>query len=90
MNHRQLGKTGFNISEISLGTRGAEFNHEKADKILEKTAEGGVNFIDTAEVYSEGLSETQKINPTISKKEDAESPRFDPTALPANRSVLPA
>jgi aryl-alcohol dehydrogenase-like predicted oxidoreductase len=64
MNYRQLGKTGFNISEISLGTWqvggkwGSPFNHENADKILNTAIDNGVNFIDTADVYENGLSET--------------------------------
>lgn len=64
MKYRQLGKTNFNISEISLGTWqvggkwGSPFNHESADKILNTAIDNGVNFIDTADVYENGLSET--------------------------------
>lgn len=63
MNYRILGKTGFEISEISLGTWqvggkwGSAFNHGNADKILHAAADNGVNFIDTADVYSDGDSE---------------------------------
>jgi aryl-alcohol dehydrogenase-like predicted oxidoreductase len=63
MKYRKLGKTGFEISEISLGTWqvggkwGSEFNHESADKIINTAIDNGINFIDTADVYSEGLSE---------------------------------
>ena len=63
MNHRKLGKTGFNISEISLGTWqvggkwGAPFDEENAAKILHAALDNGINFIDTADVYSAGLSE---------------------------------
>lgn len=63
MNKRILGKTGFEISEISLGTWqvggkwGTAFNHENADKILNAAVDNGVNFIDTADVYSDGDSE---------------------------------
>lgn len=64
MKYRQLGKTDFKISEISLGTWqvggkwGSPFNHESADKILNTAIDNGANFIDTADVYSDGLSET--------------------------------
>lgn len=64
MNYRKLGKTNFNISEISLGTWqvggkwGSEFNHKSADYILNSAIDKGVNFIDTADVYENGLSET--------------------------------
>ncbi len=63
MQYRKLGKTGFNISEISLGTWqvggkwGSEFDFENADKILQTAIEQGINFVDTADVYSAGLSE---------------------------------
>jgi aryl-alcohol dehydrogenase-like predicted oxidoreductase len=63
MNYRVLGKTGFKISEISLGTWqvggkwGDEFSHPNAEKILNKAVDSGINFIDTADVYSNGESE---------------------------------
>lgn len=63
MNYRTLGKTGFEISEISLGTWqvggkwGEKFDHANADKILNEAIDRGVNFIDTADVYGGGESE---------------------------------
>jgi aryl-alcohol dehydrogenase-like predicted oxidoreductase len=63
MNYRTLGKTGFEISEISLGTWqvggkwGDDFSHETADKILSAAVDSGINFIDTADVYGDGESE---------------------------------
>lgn len=63
MKNRTLGRTGFNISEISLGTWqvggkwGAPFSHENADKILNEAVDLGVNFIDTADVYGNRESE---------------------------------
>ncbi len=63
MKKRTLGRTGFNISEISLGTWqvggkwGAPFSHENADKILNEAVDLGVNFIDTADVYGNRESE---------------------------------
>jgi len=64
MNYRKLGKTNFNISEISLGTWqvggkwGSGFNDKTADELLNTAIDNGVNFIDTADVYENGLSET--------------------------------
>ncbi|MNF59983.1 General stress protein 69 [compost metagenome] len=64
MNYRKLGKTGFNISEISLGTWqvggkwGSPFNDKTADELINTAIDQGVNFIDTADVYENGLSET--------------------------------
>jgi aryl-alcohol dehydrogenase-like predicted oxidoreductase len=63
MNYRTLGKTGFHISEISLGTWqvggkwGDDFSHGTADRILNAAADSGINFIDTADVYGNGESE---------------------------------
>lgn len=63
MNYRTLGRTGFEVSEISLGTWqvggkwGAPFDHDLADRILNTAVDQGVNFIDTADVYGDGESE---------------------------------
>lgn len=63
MNKRILGKTGFEITEIGLGTWqvggtwGQPFSHDNAEKILHEAINKGVNFIDTADVYSGGESE---------------------------------
>jgi aryl-alcohol dehydrogenase-like predicted oxidoreductase len=63
MEYRRLGKTDFEISAISLGTWqvggrwGEPFDDALAERILEDAIEGGVNFIDTADVYSDGASE---------------------------------
>ena len=63
MNYRTLGKTGFKISEISLGTWqvggkwGQPFSHANADALLNTAIDNGVNFIDTADVYGDGESE---------------------------------
>ncbi len=63
MKKRILGKTGFEITEVALGTWqvggkwGSEFSHENADAILNKAVDNGVNFIDTADVYGDGESE---------------------------------
>ncbi|WP_435355189.1 aldo/keto reductase [Emticicia sp. SJ17W-69] len=63
MNYRKLGKTGFEISEISLGTWqvggkwGDDFSHLTAEKILNAAVDSGINFIDTADVYGDGESE---------------------------------
>ena len=63
MKYRKLGKTAFEISEISLGTWqvggkwGEPFSHKNADEILNTAVDHGINFIDTADVYGDGESE---------------------------------
>ncbi|MAW94959.1 MULTISPECIES: aldo/keto reductase [unclassified Leeuwenhoekiella] len=63
MNYRSLGKTNFKVSEISLGTWqvggkwGSGFDDKTAENIINTAIDEGVNFIDTADVYENGLSE---------------------------------
>ena len=63
MEHRRLGKTGFAISAVSLGTWqvggrwGEAFDDALAERIIEAAIERGVNFIDTADVYNDHASE---------------------------------
>ncbi len=63
MKYRVLGKTNFKISEVSLGTWqvggkwGSPFNGKSAEKIIHTAIDNGVNFIDTADVYDNRLSE---------------------------------
>lgn len=63
MRYRRLGKTGFEVSEVSLGTWqvggrwGSGFDDASAERILEDAIDRGVNFIDTADVYESRRSE---------------------------------
>jgi aryl-alcohol dehydrogenase-like predicted oxidoreductase len=63
MQFRKLGKTGMNVSAISIGTWqvggkwGSNFDDANAAAILNKAIDSGINFIDTADVYSDGMSE---------------------------------
>jgi len=59
MNHRYLGKTGLKVSELCLGTLtfGREANEALSHRLLDRFVEAGGNFIDTADVYSQGVSE---------------------------------
>jgi aryl-alcohol dehydrogenase-like predicted oxidoreductase len=62
MNYRELGKTGFKVSEISFGAWaiGADWgNVDDAESLaaIHKAIDLGVNFFDTADVYGDGRSE---------------------------------
>jgi len=63
MNYRRLGKTGFEVAELALGTWqvggrwGDPFDANRAEKIIHTAIDNGINFIDTADVYSSGESE---------------------------------
>jgi len=62
MKYRELGRTGFKVSEVSFGawavggTWGA-INDDESIKALHKAVDCGINFFDTADVYGDGHSE---------------------------------
>ena len=53
MKNRRLGRTGLKVSEICLGTMtfGHQCDERTSFAILDKAAERGVDFLDTADVY---------------------------------------
>jgi aryl-alcohol dehydrogenase-like predicted oxidoreductase len=68
MKYNQLGRTGLFVSELCLGTMtfggGSGFwraigrlGQDEADGLMRQAVEAGINFVDTADVYSEGASE---------------------------------
>jgi aryl-alcohol dehydrogenase-like predicted oxidoreductase len=68
MKYKMLGRTGLFVSEICLGTmtfggRGelwpiiGQLDQAAANSLLRLSIEAGINFVDTADVYSEGESE---------------------------------
>lgn len=70
MRYNQLGRTGLFVSELCLGTMTfgaagaggqwgqiAKVDQEAADRLVERSLAAGINFIDTANVYSFGESE---------------------------------
>jgi aryl-alcohol dehydrogenase-like predicted oxidoreductase len=67
MKYRLLGNTGLKVSELCLGTmtfggKGrwipiGTLGQEAVDGLVRRSIEAGINFIDTANAYSEGLSE---------------------------------
>lgn len=54
MNYRNLGRTGLKVSELCLGTMQFGWTADKAtsNQILTQAFDAGINFIDTADVYS--------------------------------------
>ena len=59
MEYRQLGRSGLRVSVIGLGgnTFGRYTDEERTAAIVSKAIEVGINFFDTADVYTEGESE---------------------------------
>lgn len=68
MEHRQLGRSGLQVPVLSLGTgtfgganeffqRWGDTDVKEATKLVDICLESGLNFFDTADVYSQGASE---------------------------------
>jgi aryl-alcohol dehydrogenase-like predicted oxidoreductase len=63
MNYRELGRTGWQVSEVSFGAWAIGGSWGPVDDseslaALRKALDLGVNFVDTADVYGDGRSET--------------------------------
>jgi aryl-alcohol dehydrogenase-like predicted oxidoreductase len=61
MHHRKFGTTGVRVSPLCLGAmmfgKWGNQNHDDSLKIIHRALDAGINFIDTADVYSAGESE---------------------------------
>lgn len=71
VSYNYLGKSGLRISDICLGTMtfGGTTAEAEARKIVDHARETGVNFIDTADAYTGGKSETM-VGKLIEKDRD--------------------
>ena len=69
MRYNPLGRSGLQVSELCLGTMTfgggdgmwqvvGRVQQGEADSILKAALDAGINFVDTANIYSEGASET--------------------------------
>ncbi|MFN8444806.1 MAG: aldo/keto reductase [Caldilineaceae bacterium] len=59
MNYRRLGRTNLQVSELSFGAaRGASTDPEGFKATVRAVLDAGINLIDTAESYENGLSES--------------------------------
>jgi aryl-alcohol dehydrogenase-like predicted oxidoreductase len=69
MRYNPLGRSGLYVSELCLGTMTfgggdgmwqvvGKVQQDEADAILKAALDAGINFLDTANIYSEGASET--------------------------------
>ncbi len=60
MQYRRLGRSGLQVSVLSLGswlTFGKQIGDDVAEELMIKAYENGVNFFDNAEIYARGQSE---------------------------------
>lgn len=61
MNYRRLGRSGLEVSELSFGswvTFGSQLDVEGSKKLIRQAVDAGVNFLDNAEAYAAGMSES--------------------------------
>lgn len=69
MEYRRLGKSGLQVSELSLGswlTFGKQIENNTAEDLMKFAYDNGVNFFDNAEIYARG--ESEKVMGKILKK----------------------
>jgi len=60
MEYRYMGKSGLQLSALSLGswvTFGNQIGDQVAEGLMQQAYESGVNFFDNAEIYADGRSE---------------------------------
>ncbi len=61
MDYRDLGRTGVKVSPLCLGTMmfggWGNTDHDDSIKVIHRALDAGINFVDTADVYSRGESE---------------------------------
>src|SRR5438128_1184684 len=61
MDYRPLGRTGVQVSPLCLGTMmfggWGNTDHDDSVRIIHRALDAGINFVDTADVYSSGESE---------------------------------
>src|SRR5687767_12827939 len=61
MEMRSLGRSGVQVSEFCLGAmmfgKWGNPDHDDSTRIIHRALDAGINFIDTADVYSAGESE---------------------------------
>ena len=60
MHYRRLGRTGIKVSEISLGawiTFGGQLGEEAAAELIHAAYDQGINYIDNADMYANGMAE---------------------------------
>jgi aryl-alcohol dehydrogenase-like predicted oxidoreductase len=61
MEYRPLGRTGVSVSQLCLGTmmfgEWGTKDHDESIRVIHRALDAGINFVDTADVYSQGESE---------------------------------
>jgi len=92
MNYRKLGSSGILVSEIGLGTNnfGRRLDYSESEEVINHALDSEINLLDTADMYSNGLSE-EYIGKAIKYKRDqviiASKGGMNPMPSPTNTKV---
>ncbi|MFF3561361.1 aldo/keto reductase [Streptomyces sp. NPDC002574] len=74
MQYRTLGRTGVQVSSLALGAMNfgaiGRTTQEEATAIVDAALEGGINVIDTADMYSDGQSEEMVGKAVAGRRDD--------------------
>jgi len=74
MEYRTLGRTGVTVSAYCLGTmmlgRGGNPDHDECIRIVHRSLDAGINFVDTADVYSRTESEEILGKALVGRRDD--------------------
>jgi 1-deoxyxylulose-5-phosphate synthase len=72
MEYRKMGKTGLKVSSFCLGTMtfGRQVEEEESIRIIHTAIDSGVNFIDTADMYVNGVTEEIVAKAIKGKRDD--------------------
>ncbi len=72
MEYRKMGKTGLKVSSYCLGTMtfGRQVDEKESIRIIQTAIDSGVNFIDTADMYVNGVTE-EIVSKAIKGQRDA-------------------
>ncbi len=72
MLYKKMGRTGLKVSTFCLGTMnfGSQVDEKGAAQIIDKALDAGVNFFDTADVYTGGRSE-EIVGKILKEKRDS-------------------
>ncbi|MBM7569755.1 aldo/keto reductase [Aquibacillus albus] len=57
MKKTQLGTSNLYVSELALGCMSLGTNQQKATNIVDRALEAGINYLDTADLYDQGVNE---------------------------------
>jgi aryl-alcohol dehydrogenase-like predicted oxidoreductase len=87
MKYRNLGNSGMQVSVVGLGANnfGGRLDYQQTEKVIRQAIDIGINFIDTANIYGEGLSE-EYIGKVL---KDVSEPVLVATKVGMSRGELP-